>query len=152
MPNRGRLIFPDINLLKAEIVCPCCGRLPPGIYTDPYYKEFYSHWQIIRVEWGRPIIISRGGGGWRCARFQYQLIIDGKTKATLNPHSFGALDNDLDSEKEILEFVELVESKFPDMRIGYQSYLDQGKTFVHLDEVYKIKPKPSISWIAGFRF
>lgn len=145
-------IFPDIHIYVAEYACLCCGQLPPDIYDNQNYYNFFRDWENIREEWGKPIKISKEGGGYRCPKYQYRLIIKKSTKATCSPHFFFALDNDLDSKEEVLKFAEIVEKVHPEMRMGYLGYLDQGKTFVHLDEAYRVRPKPSPTWIEGYRW
>jgi len=147
----SEFIFPGIKILIKELQCPCCGQLPPDLYTDDFYLTSFNVWQVIRDEWGKPIPISRGGG-YRCPKYQLNLILSGKTKACCSPHYFWALDNDLDSAMECEEFVDLVDRLFPDLRIGYLSYINAGKSFVHLDNAYLVKPKPNPSWIKGVRW
>lgn len=149
----SEFIFPGIKILIKELQCPCCGQLPPNLYTDDFYLTSFNVWQVIRDEWGKPIPISRGGG-YRCPKYQLNLILSGKTKAACSPHYFWALDNDLDSVMECEEFVELVDSKFPDLRIGYLKYINLRvpKTFVHIDNAYLVKPQPNQSWVKGVRW
>lgn len=147
----GKLIFPDIHISISEYACLCCNGLPPQLKTDRHYYQFFLKWEALRTAWGRPIKISKGGG-WRCPRYQYQLIMNRKTRATCSPHFFFALDNDFNTEQECQDFATLIEEMFPFMRIGYLGYLNAGKTFVHLDEAYLVKPKPSPTWIEGYRW
>lgn len=147
----GKFIFPDIHILKTELECPCCGQLPPDLKKDQNYYTFYLKWEKIRGIWGRGIAISKGGG-YRCPNYQRNLILNGKTKAALSPHYFYALDNDVDTEQEVYDFVKIVEDLFPEMRIGYLTYLEQGKTFVHIDEAYLVKPCPTQQWREGLRW
>jgi len=144
-------IFPNINITLKEYQCPCCGLLPPDLHTNPYYISEFQKWQVLRNEWGRPIPISKGGG-YRCSRYQANLLLAGKTNACCSPHFFWALDNDFNTEAEVHEFVDLVDSRFPDMRIGFASYLTQGKTFVHIDSAYLVTPRPVASWAEGVRW
>lgn len=146
----GKLLFPDIHILKSEYACPCCGKLPPDIFNDIFYYQSFLIFEGIRDEWGRPIPISKGGGGWRCSHFQFQLIMAGKTEATLNPHSFWALDLDVDSKEDVLKLVHIIDHKYPELRKGYHKYLKQGKTFVHIDRMYEIKPQAQESWVKGY--
>lgn len=144
----SKYVFPNIHITEHEYECPCCGRLPPEIYSDGRYRNFFLMWENAREELDRPIIISRGGG-WRCTKYQYSLIRAGKTKATCSPHSFFALDNDFDTAVECLRFVEVVQQLYPDARLGYRQYLDVGKTFVHFDICYLVSPRPAFSWKEG---
>ena len=145
----GKLVFPDVQIELDELRCPCCQGLPPELYNSVYWNNLLYHWQDIRAEWGKSIKISRG---WSCPKHIYYLVRNLKTDACLSPHSFGALDNDLENEEEVLKFVDLVDKKNPQMRIGFRAYLDKKQTFVHLDECYLIHPRPAPSWIEGFRW
>ena len=149
--NPTNRIFPDIHIYKSEYQCPCCDRLPPDIYNNKIYHEFFLKWERIRSAWGKPIRISRGGG-WRCPKYQLSLFVKNKTSAILSPHFFLALDNDLDTRKEVLDFVGLVKSLYPDMRIGYLTYLEKGMTFVHIDQAYLVQPRPTDNWREKFRW
>ena len=147
----SQLIFPNINIFIKEYQCPCCGELPINLYTDDFYLNSFQNWQVLRNEWGKPIPISKGGG-FRCSRYQANLLLAGKTTACCSPHFFWALDNDLDTRDECEKFVELVDLRFPEMRIGYLKYLELGKTFVHLDRAYLVSPQPVASWQEGVRW
>lgn len=144
-------IFPGINISENEFKCPCCNKLPPDLRTNNFYYYSFREWQDLRDEWGKPIIISEGGG-WRCPAYQYSLIAAGKTQATCSPHGFWALDNDFDGRVETLQFVELVEAKHPELRMGYLKYLNNGQSFVHLDRCYLVEPRASESWTEGCRW
>jgi len=146
-------IFPGIKIYIRELQCPCCGQLPPNLYEDDFYLTSFQVWQAIRTEWGKPIPISKGGG-YRCSKYQANLVLAGKTKACCSPHFFWALDNDLDSAYECEEFVGLVDRRFPDLRIGYLKYINlpKPKTFVHIDNAYLVIPRPMESWKEGVRW
>lgn len=144
-------IFPGINISIKEYQCPCCGALPPDLRTNPFYLISFQKWQVLRGDWGKPIPISKGGG-YRCSRYQANLLLAGKTDACCSPHFFWALDNDFDTADECELFVELTDRRFPELRIGYLSYLSQGKTFVHIDTVYRVQPRPVVSWKEGVRW
>ena len=147
----SRLIFPNINVTLKEFQCPCCGELPPDLNKDNFYLISFLKWQALRNIWGKPIPISKGGG-YRCSRYQANLVLQGKTNACCSPHFFWALDNDFNTEDEVQRFVDLVDEHFPEMRMGYMSYLKQGKTFVHLDNAYLVVPRPRPSWEEGVRW
>lgn len=144
-------LFPGIHITRYEYECPCCESLPPQIYDDINYHNFFLMWENLREELGQPIKISRGGG-WRCPKYQYSLIKAGKTRATCSPHSFFALDNDFDTAAECVRFVEAVKRLYPEMRIGHRQYLAAGKTFVHIDICYLVKPRPAQTWVEGFEW
>lgn len=147
----SELIFPGINISIKELQCPCCGALPPDLYTNEQYLIHFQKWQVVRSEWGKPIPISKGGG-FRCSRYQANLILGDKTKAACSPHFFGALDNDLASADECEEFVDLVDRRFPEFRIGWLAYFKIKKTFVHIDAAYLVTPRPSPTWVQGYRW
>ena len=144
-----RYLFPGVHILVAEYACFHCKTLPPDLYTDPFYLESFLMYEGIRIEWGRPIPICEGGG-WRCDHYQCRLIRQEKTSAATAPHSFWALDLDVNSRKEVLQLVDIIKSKYPELRIGYKKYLEKGQTFIHIDRMYKIKPRVKLSWIEGF--
>ena len=90
---------------------------------------------------------------WMCFLFWTCLVFVG-TQAACSSHYFWALDNDLDSAMECEAFVDLVDRKFPDLRIGYLRYINLRipKTFVHIDNAYLVKPSPNASWVKGVRW
>ena len=144
-------IFSDVHIYESEYECPCCKQLPPDIHEDENYHKFFLKWERIRTVWGKPIRISKGGG-WRCPKYQLSLFNNRKTSAILSPHFFFALDNDLNTKKEVFDFVGIIQVLYPDMRIGYLTYLDKGMTFVHIDEAYLVKPRPTDNWREKLRW
>lgn len=82
----------------------------------------------------------------------YLMIIEKRAGAAVSPHSFWALDSDLDSKQDTIEYAELAEELYPELRIGYKGYIEAGSSFVHLDQAYEIQPRASESWVEGFRF
>ncbi|MEE9612820.1 MAG: hypothetical protein V3W19_16325 [Desulfatiglandales bacterium] len=144
-------VFPDVKILISEFACSHCGKLPPDMYTNIYYYHFFQKWQRIRTAWGRPVPISKNGG-WRCPYLVYTMIIQKRAKAAVSPHSFWALDSDLDGKKETEEYAALVEELYPELRIGYKGYIEARMSFVHLDQAYEIQPRASETWVEGFRF
>jgi len=144
-------IFPGINISVKEYQCPCCGELPPNLHTDDFYRTSFQKWQVLRGDWGKPIPISKGGG-YRCSRYQANLLLAGKTDACCSPHFFWALDNDFATREECLDFLVLVDGRFPELRVGVYKYLELGKTFVHIDNAFLVKPSPNPSWIEAVRW
>jgi len=145
-------LFEDIHIYRSEYECPCCGNIPPKFYENQIYYDFFCIFENTRKEWGRPLIIPRGGG-YRCPKYQKLLKIQGRPTAMLSPHYFGiALDIDLNDREEIEAFVDLLERKYPWLRIGFQRYLDRGMSFVHFDIAFKVIPQPVPSWIEGYRW
>ena len=80
------------------------------------------------------------------------MIMGKRAKAAVSPHSFWALDSDLDSKKETEEYAALAIELYPELRIGYRGYIEDGFSFVHLDQAYEIQPRASESWTEGYRF
>ena len=144
-------VFEDVHITKAEYACVCCGKLPPDIYANHCYRLFFEKWEKIREAWGHPVPISKNGG-WRCPKLVYHMIIEKRAKAAVSPHSFFALDSDLNGAEKTEEYASLAIFMFPQLRIGYKGYVKAGMSFVHLDEAYKIKPRASESWVEEFRF
>ena len=144
-----KYLFPGVHILVSEYACHHCGRLPPDLYIDPFYYDSFLIFEGIRLEWGRPIPLCKGGG-WRCDIYQCQLIREEKTDAATAPHSFWALDLDVNSRSEVLQLVDIIEDKYPELRKGYKKYLEKGQSFVHIDRMYLIKPKVKASWIKGY--
>ena len=144
-------VFDDVHILKSEYACQCCGKLPPDIYKNIYYHTFFQKWERIRSAWKRPVPISKNGG-WRCPRLVYLMIIEKRARAAVSPHSFWALDSDLDSKRETEEYAKLSIDLYPELRIGYKGYIEERMSFVHLDQAYEIQPRASESWVEEFRF
>ena len=82
----------------------------------------------------------------------YTMIMGKRAKAAVSPHSFWALDSDLDNKKETEEYAALAIELYPELRIGSLGYMEDGMSFVHLDQAYEIQPRASETWIEGFRF
>ena len=144
-------VFDDVHITKSEYACTCCGKLPPDIYKNIYYYHFFQKWERIRTAWGRGVPISKNGG-WRCPHLVYIMIRDRRARAAVSPHSFWALDSDLDSKKDTEKYAALADELYPELRIGSKGYIEAGMSFVHLDQAYEIQPRASESWIEGFRF
>lgn len=145
------LVFDTVHITVKEYACLCCGKLPPDIYTNIHYRLFFEKWEKIRAAWGHPVPISKNGG-WRCPKLVYAMIIEKRARAAVSPHSFWALDSDLDGKEQTEEYAALAHVLYPELRIGYKGYIAVGMSFVHLDQAYKIRPRASESWIRGFRF
>lgn len=91
-------------------------------------------------------------GGWRCPKLVYTMIIGKRAKAAVSPHSFWALDSDLDNKEDTIEYAELAAELYPELRIGYRGYIEDGMSFVHLDQAYEVQPRASETWVEGYRF
>lgn len=143
-------IFPDIPILKSDFWCrDHCRQLPPDIYTSLYYKLLFEKYMKIIERWGKPYKIT---SGWRCPQKIFQMIIDRTANAAVSPHAFGAIDTRLQSAAEARAFAALASNTCPDLRVGLDSYLKAGLPIVHLDQAYLISPRPSSSWIEGFKW
>lgn len=150
MPGSAR-VFDDVHITVKEYACRCCGKLPPDIYSNILYHTFFKKWERIREAWGRPVPISQNGG-WRCPRLVYAMIVGKRANAAVSPHSFWALDSDLNTKKETEDYAALADELYPELRIGHKGYLEAGMTFVHIDQAYEVQPRASESWVEGFRF
>ena len=90
----------------------------------------------IRRRWGKPI---RCSAGVRTPEKQKDLKRRGYKAATYSPHVIGrsAMDLDVSSAAEVRRLVQLVRVVSKDLnipvRIGWQSYLRAGMSFVHVD-------------------
>lgn len=130
-----------------EYECSHCHKLPPLFYHDdggrkdvvPYvYKEFFEIFEEIRTKWKRSIPIT---SGYRCIKHQKGLYDQGVSSAVLSVHNFGlALDLDCSDEYEVKSMVKVIKRICPELRIGWQSYLHRGQSFIHIDVGYLINP------------
>lgn len=146
-------------ILFKEYQCSHCHKLPPAFYHDdggrtgvvPYiYGEFFDVFKEIRDKWGRSIPIT---SGYRCIQHQKDLYDQGISSAALSVHDFGlALDLDCNDEYEVKSLVKHIEKICPELRIGYQSYLHRGQSFVHIDCGYLISPSYSRKLIKNARW
>jgi uncharacterized protein YcbK (DUF882 family) len=133
-----------------EYECHCCSRLPPEFYyngggrvdSPPYlYRELFDSFKTIREKWGRPINIS---SGYRCLKKQKELFDQDMTSAIISVHNFGlALDLDCSDEEETKSLVKFIKRFCPDLRLGWQTYLYKGQSFIHIDTGYRISPSYS---------
>jgi hypothetical protein len=91
--------------------------------------------EAIRKEWGRPLRVN---AGVRTKAKQADLKRRGYKAATYSPHVYRcALDIDTTSRDETERLVRVIrkvsrETGIP-CRIGWQSYLRSGMTFIHVD-------------------
>ena len=132
---------------EEEYRCPHCHQFPVGFDSGNLNiarRTILYGFDAIRVEWGKPLPISRGGG-YRCAT--HNQLING---APLSAHQCGvALDIDVNSVDEVERLAQLIESLFPDFRRG--EYTARG-TFVHIDAAYLIQPRATLLWNEGRRW
>ena len=139
-----------------EFQCNCCRRLPPEFYYNgggrvddvPYlYRELFRGFKRLREKWGRPIDIT---SGYRCLKHQKELYEQEISSNLISVHSFGlALDLDCDSREEVESMAKLARRLLPAFRIGHESYLNHGQTFIHLDTGYRISPSYSKKLVEG---
>ena len=100
----------------------------------------------VRINLGKPLVASSSS---RTEKRQQELLDEGVRAATVSPHTRGmAIDYDVNTKKEALElanaFLEAAKQLGIKIRIGVYKYLEEGKTFVHLDVCpeYYAKGKP----------
>ena len=127
-----------------EYECSHCHKLPPLFYHNDggrkdsvpaIHVPLFEAVADLRERWRRPIPFT----GYRCPKYQLQLYEQGISSSHLSVHNFGlAIDGDLDSAEAVESFIKLAREYQPDLRKGWQMYLHQGKTFVHLDTGYLI--------------
>lgn len=133
-----------------EYECNCCHRLPPEFYyngggrvdSPPYlYRELFDSFKKIREKWGKPINIT---SGYVCLKHQKDLYEQNIKSTLISVHNFGmALDLDTSDEEETKSMVKFIKRHCPDLRLGWQSYLHRGQSFIHIDTGYRISPSYS---------
>ena len=133
-----------------EYECRCCHELPPDFYyngggrvdSPPYiYRELFDSFKKIRTKWGRPINIT---SGYVCLKHQKELYEQNIKSTMISTHNFGmGLDLDTSDEEETKSLVKLIKKSCPDLRIGWQTYLYKGQSFIHIDTGFKISPSYS---------
>lgn len=139
------MIAPYIS--RHEYVCPCCGKLPPGLYNfgDHYnqpFQELFDAFKEIREAKGEPINIT---SGYRCPKHN-----DAVGGVPLSVHLFGlALDLDCGDANEVLELKHLINMTCRDLRMG--TYMVSG-TFIHIDVGYMISPRAVNDWARRIRW
>jgi hypothetical protein len=143
-------------ILYSEYECSHCHRLPPLFYHDDGGRKkdvpaiYVPLFEDIRARWGRPIKIS---SGYRCIKKQRELYDQGITSAIISAHCFGtALDLDTSSEEETKSLVKLMGTYQPDLRVGFQSYLNRGQTLIHIDTSYLLNIPYSKKLVRGSRW
>ena len=137
--------IPGTHILWSEYSCNCCSKLPP-------YFEHYNTWgeiprnnkllfmafEMYRSQLGEGRKIT---SGYRCPLYQARLHNADKTPAPISEHNFGyALDIDCKDEDDVREAVRILKGLPIPLRIGWQSYLAKGMTFVHIGIGYLIDP------------
>ena len=134
-------------VLVKEYECSCCSRLPPNFYYNgggrveslPYlYRELFDGFKSIREKWGKPINIT---SGYVCLKHQKDLYEQGIKGTLISVHNFGlALDLDCSDEEETKSMAKFIRRSCPELRMGWQSYLHKGQSFIHVDTGYRITP------------
>ena len=143
-------------ILTKEYHCRCCHRLPPEFYyngggrvdSPPYlYRELFNSFKTIREKWGRPIDIT---SGYVCLKHQKELYEQNVKSTMISTHNFGlALDLDCSDEEETKSIAKFVKRFCPDLRLGWQTYLYRGQSFIHIDTGFKISPSYSKKLVRG---
>jgi uncharacterized protein YcbK (DUF882 family) len=128
-------------ILKDEYACHHCDKLPSGLDVKLpafVFHLLFTRFEEIRKQWGKPLDIT---SGYRCPTYQRFLWNVGQSDSPLSVHIFGlALDINVKSKNEVNTLVNIVEGIDSELRIGYQQYLNAGKTFIHIDVGYLISP------------
>ena len=134
-------VAPYITL--EEYRCRCCHKLPPDFdATKKPYSELFEAFRILRSTFGKPIHIS---SGYRCP--EHNKAIGG---SLMSAHMFGtALDCDVIEVSEVNRLCRIMELNAPHFRRGEYT---QGKTFIHIDNAFRIYPRGSKSWRKGVRW
>lgn len=102
---------------------------------------------VLRVKWGKPIYINSLD---RTEADQERLRNQGYRAATTSPHvSKLAADIDTTSKDETYDLLECIDEVKElleyDVRIGWESYMKIGQTFIHID-VCPMYFKPGAVW------
>jgi len=134
-------------ITKAEYRCRCCGGYPPdfrfGDDMPDIYADIFGKFAAIREEFGRPIIIN---SGYRCER--RNAAVGG---SPLSAHLFGlALDMEVGSD--MMRLRDIVRRLFPILRMGWKKYSDAGQTFIHIDNAYRVSPRPTPLFVQGLEW
>jgi len=120
--------------------CSHCGKLPPDFYDEPVYNFLQLKYGLVVDEFGYVPPIS---SGYRCP--------DHPLSTHLSVHMFGlAIDTDLPNVEETRRFARCVDEVYPSFRMGV--YDTDGKSFVHVDIGFYIKPRSSEKWREGARW
>jgi hypothetical protein len=115
--------------------CPCCGRVWPGIGLNRGYEIFFRKVEFIRDFVGHPIAIAPGGG-CRCLEYERRY----HPEILLSPHSICAIDLPLNGPREVDRAVTWITANYPELRVGWKQYRDQGAHFIHVDHVHSFVP------------
>ena len=119
---------------ESEYRCFHCHKLPPDLYKNgqlqPCYQDLFDSFESIRMEWGKPIVIS---SGYRCP--EHNTEVGGEQ---LSVHLVGlALDLYVD-KKDTDGFVAIARGR--GLRIGWRTYTDP---LVHVDVGFLWIPRAS---------
>jgi uncharacterized protein YcbK (DUF882 family) len=137
-----------LYITKKDYACHHCGKLPPFYepdYPSIIHEILFDRFKQIRDSWGKPLHID---SGYRCQ--EHNKAVGGEEWSV---HCFGlALDLGVDNEEEVHQLVHVAETIDPDLRIGFQRYLDKGQHLVHIDVGYLINPRFSLNLHEGARW
>lgn len=105
-------------------------------YTTVYWCEpIIKLLDAFRSSKGEPVTLT---SVYRSSEKQQELIDRGLTDATVSPHNLSfAADIDCKDDEDVIRTANLIRTigknhNIP-TRVGYQSYLQRGDTFVHVD-------------------
>jgi uncharacterized protein YcbK (DUF882 family) len=132
------------HLLLAEYQCHHCGKLPPfldpempSILHEILFDRYDRVWEAWVEQMGNVLTVS---SGYRCPIWNQH-----EGGEALSLHIFGvALDLDVSTADEVRQLVQVAEAIDPDLRLGFEQYLRQGKTLVHMDIGYLVNPRFSL--------
>ena len=135
-----KYLSPHISV--REYACRHCGEIPYPLTLDDMpvmYSLLFEAFELIRNEWGKPIIIN---SGYRCPA--HNANVGG---APYSIHTFGlALDCHAESETGVEVMARIIDMVMPELRMG--TY----KNFIHIDVGYYINPRLKESWREGERW
>ena len=129
-----------------EYQCQHCRKLPPemdgGGAIPEIYSQLFETFRFLRELWGHPIQIT---SGYRCPVHEREV-----SGSNLGPHIFGlSLDLGL-TVKEQPDFVGLVETNCPNLRMG--TNVKPGSVHIHIDTCYLLFPRYSLDLVRGARW
>jgi len=164
----------SLYISEKEYKCRCCGAYPPDFRKDGElsieYVLLFGYFDVIRTAYGRAIPIS---SGYRCPNNERRLYLENLTSKYPNlatnarqraaaardtsvtpysAHIYG-LALDLVVPKNMIRIlVEVIEQENPNVRMGWQAYINDQTPHVHIDTAYMVLPRYSKSLHQGARW
>lgn len=143
------VLFNGSHILLSGYACQHCERLPPDFdLNQPLFHVAFSDlflaFERIRAAVGHPIPIT---SGYRCRL--HDMAVAGKG-VPYGPHAYGvALDLGCESAAAVQHLHDIARRVWPDLRIGWRSYIAAGDNHLHIDTAYHIFPRPTTDYIRG---